>query len=208
MRSNIEKWLREKGEIIFKEISIKKGYIILDFGCGSGNYTIPAAKAVGKEGKIYALDKNETDLSKLMQRARLFGLENIEKIKTSGGLKIPLENESVDVVLLYDVLHIYYFSQKERKKLLKEVYRVLTPDALLSVYPKHMELEEIKREVENANFYFENKYFKTLIHEDSYTNDYILNFRKTDKRQNLLSTISKIGNVKSSMKESQGEHYK
>jgi len=189
MRSDVEKWLREKGEIVFKEIGIKKGYIILDFGCGPGNYTIPVAKAIGKEGKTYALDKDETDLSKLTQRVKFFGLENIEKIKTSGELKIPLENESVDVVLLYDVLHIYYFSQGERKKLLKEVYRVLKPNTLLSVYPKHMELEEIKKEVEDANFYFENKYFKTLIHEDSYTDDYILNFRKADKRQNLLSTI-------------------
>ena len=183
MRSDVEKWLREEGEKVFKDIGIKKGSIILDFGCGSGNYTIPVAKTVGKEGKIYALDKDRTDLSKLMQKAKLFGLENIEIIKTSGGLKIPLGNEYVDVVLLYDVLHIYYFSQGEREKLLKEVHRVLKPHSLLSVYPKHMELDEIKKEIEDANFYFENKYFKTLIHEDSYTDDYILNFRKADKRQ-------------------------
>jgi len=92
MRSDVEKWLREEGEKVFKDIGIKKGSIILDFGCGSGNYTIPAAKTVGKKGKIYALDKDRTDLSKLMQKAKLFGLENVEIIKTSGGLKIPLGN--------------------------------------------------------------------------------------------------------------------
>ncbi len=57
------------------------------------------------------------------------------------------------VVLLYDVLHSYYFSVNERRKLLREVYRVLKPNALLSVYPEHMELEEVKREIEEANFW-------------------------------------------------------
>jgi len=185
MRGDIEEWLKEKGERVFKKIGIKKGYIILDFGCGSGNYTIPAAKAIGKEGKVYALDKDETDLNKLMQRAKSAGLENIERIKTSGELKIPLKDESVDMVLLYDVLHIYYFSQSERGQLLKEVYRVLKPHSLISVYPKHMGLEEIKKEIEDNDFYFESKYFETLVHDDGYTKGYILNFRKANKKQEL-----------------------
>jgi ubiquinone/menaquinone biosynthesis C-methylase UbiE len=185
MRGDIEEWLEEKGEKAFKKIGIKKGYVILDFGCGSGNYAIPAAKVVGKKGKVYALDKDETDLNKLMQRAKSVGLENIERIKTSGGLKIPLKDESVDVVLLYDVLHIYYFSSSEREQLLREVYRVLKPHSLLSVYPKHMGLEEIKRGIENVNFYLESKHFKTLIHDGRYTEGYILNFRKADKKQGL-----------------------
>jgi len=184
MRDDIEEWLKEKGEKIFKKIGIKKGYVILDFGCGSGNYTIPAAKVVGKEGKVYALDKDETDLNKLMERAKSVGLENVERIKTSGGLMIPLKDNSVDVVLLYDVLHVYYFSQSEREQLLKEVYRVLKPHSLLSVYPKHMGLDEIKKEIEDANFYFESKYFETLVHEDRYTEGYILNFKKLIKSKN------------------------
>lgn len=183
MGSDVEEWLREKGQGVFKEIGIKKGYVILDFGCGSGNYTIPAAKVVGEEGKVYALDKDEYDLNKLMQRAKSMKLENIEVIKTSGELKIPLKDESLDGVLLYDVLHDYYFSLSERKKILKETYRILKSNALLSVHPMHMRLEEIKKEIENANFYLEGKYFKTLIHEDRYADEYILNFRKADKRE-------------------------
>jgi len=35
----IEEWLKEDGKRFFKEIGIKKGYIILDFGCGEGRYT-------------------------------------------------------------------------------------------------------------------------------------------------------------------------
>jgi len=83
------------------------------------------------------------------------------------------------VVLLYDVLHSYYFSVNERRKLLREVYRVLKLNALLSVYPEHMELEEVKREIEEANFCFEVEYFKTIIHDGRYTHGHILNFRRS-----------------------------
>ena len=34
----------------------KRGDIILDYGCGIGFNTIPAAGIVGEEGRVYALD--------------------------------------------------------------------------------------------------------------------------------------------------------
>ena len=38
---------------LLKAVGIKKGQTVLDFGCGEGNYTIPAAKLVKNEGKVY-----------------------------------------------------------------------------------------------------------------------------------------------------------
>jgi len=60
----------------------------------------------------------------------------------------------------------------------KEGEKVLKPGGLLSVYPKHMELEEVKKEIKNENFYLKDKFFKTLIHESRYIKGYVLNFRK------------------------------
>ncbi len=179
MARDIEKWLKENGEKVLKEIGVKEGQIVLDFGCGSGIFSLPAAKIIGKEGKIYALDKNKTELNELMRKAKSKELRNIKIVKTSGELKIPLGDESIDIVLLYDVLHSYYFSPDERRKLLREVYRVLKPNALLSVYPEHMELEEIKREIEETNLHFEVEYLKTIIHDGRYTHGHILNFRRS-----------------------------
>ena len=179
MGSDIEKWLKEDGEKVMKEIGIKEGQVILDFGCGSGIFSLPAARIIGKEGKIYALDKNKTELNELIGKAESKGLRNIEIVKISGKLKIPLRDESIDMVLLYDVLHSYYFSPDERRKLLREVYRVLKPNALLSVYPEHMELEEIKREIEETNLHFEVEHSKTIIHNGRYTHGHILNFRRS-----------------------------
>ena len=164
---------------VLEKVGIKKGQIVLDFGCGSGTYTIPAAKIVGKDGKVYALDKDKKVLAKLMQKAESLGLENMKRIDASEELKIPLEDESVDAVLLYDVFHPYYFSRvEERRKLLGEIYRISKPDAIISVWPKHMELTA-KEEIECVNFYFENEYSVTLIHDNKdLEKDEVLNFRK------------------------------
>jgi len=55
---------------ILQRIGIKSGQSVLDFGCGSGTYTIPVAKIVGKQGKVYALDKDKNELDNLMKKAR------------------------------------------------------------------------------------------------------------------------------------------
>jgi ubiquinone/menaquinone biosynthesis C-methylase UbiE len=164
---------------VLEKAGIKRGKIVLDFGCGSGTYTIPAAKIVGEKGKVYALDKDKKSLAQLMQKAESAGLGNIKRIDTSGELKIPLQDESVDIVLLYDIFHSYYFSQvADRSKLLEEVYRVSKPDALISVWPKHME-SAAKEEIESANFYLEREYSGTLIHDnEDIEKGKVLNFRK------------------------------
>jgi ubiquinone/menaquinone biosynthesis C-methylase UbiE len=41
---------------IMKEVGLKEGFHVLDYGCVSGSYIMPVAELVGKSGKIYALD--------------------------------------------------------------------------------------------------------------------------------------------------------
>ena len=182
MKTDVKKWLKKDGYMFLKGIGLKQGNIILDFGCGEGHYAIPAAKVVGGKGKVYALDKDRTALNELKKIARKEGFKNIEPIKTEGELKIPLEKESIDVALLYDVLHPYYniSGPDDRKKLLEDVYRVLKPDGFISVYPKHLESEEIKKEAEEAGFHLEMRSFEKLFHDDDYDEGYIFNFSKVE----------------------------
>jgi ubiquinone/menaquinone biosynthesis C-methylase UbiE len=164
---------------VLERIGISRGQIVLDFGCSSGTYTIPAAKIVGEQGKVYALDKDKRTLAELMQKAESTGLRNIKRMDTSGELRIDLTDESVDVVLLFDVLHSYYFPQADdRRRLLNEIYRIMKPSAFISVRPKHME-SGAKNEIENANFYLEKEHSEALIHDNKdLERGQILNFRK------------------------------
>lgn len=199
MKTDIEIWLAKDGKIFLKEIGVKKGQVILDFGCSVGHYTIPIAKVVGKKGKVYAVDKDREALTLLMQIAKLEGLENIVPITNSGEFKINLEDDTADVVLLYDILH--YITLRERKRLYNEVYRILKIAGLLSIYPKHhkldeplwelsdMALESLIKEIENANFCFNSKEFKKLLHNDNYDKGYILNFAPLGKSQSYQTIL-------------------
>ena len=186
MKTSVDKWIEQSGETILKYIGIKKGQKVLDFGCGSGNYTIPAARVVGEQALVYALDEDKETLDQLMNKAKSVGLKNITRVDTSGKSRIKLDNESVDVVLLYDVLHYYYFSEEEdRRKLLSEVYRVLKPNGLLLLYPTHLEshmeprLDDVQGEIEESNFYQENEYNgMVMVHDDNIEEGRVINFRK------------------------------
>jgi ubiquinone/menaquinone biosynthesis C-methylase UbiE len=151
---------------LLKDVGIKAGQVVLDFGCGSGTYAVPVARIIGDKGKVYALDKDSKVLNKLMQRAQSVGLNNIERVDAHEELGIGLADGSVDVVLLFDVLHSYYFPRPEdRRKLLDEVHRVCKADALVLVYPKHMELTA-REEVEKASFRLEGEFQGTLVLHD------------------------------------------
>ncbi len=105
MGTDVEKWFKEEGAKVLKKVGIKENHIILDFGCGAGTYSLPAAKIVGKKEQVFALDKSKSKLDELIRKAKSAGLDNIKTVETSGKLIIPLEDRFFDVVLLYDILH-------------------------------------------------------------------------------------------------------
>lgn len=186
MITDVKKWLNKDGRIFLEEIGIKEDYFLLDFGCSEGHYTIPLAKVVGKNGRVYALDKDKEVLDKLKKTIFDQNIKNIELINKDS--KIPLEDNFLDVVLGYDVIH--YQNRKQRINIYKEICRVLKKDGLFSVYPKHhkddyplMELAEVSiesiiKEIEEAGFLLKYNFLKTVIHDGYYNEGYVLNFRR------------------------------
>ena len=69
MNDEIKKWLAKDGENFLRGIGIRKGQTVLDFGCNKGHYTIPAAKVLGKQGKVYAFDKDKDALIEEIEAA-------------------------------------------------------------------------------------------------------------------------------------------
>jgi ubiquinone/menaquinone biosynthesis C-methylase UbiE len=41
---------------VLEEVDIKRGFRMLDYGCGPGSYSAIAAELVGPTGKVYVLD--------------------------------------------------------------------------------------------------------------------------------------------------------
>jgi ubiquinone/menaquinone biosynthesis C-methylase UbiE len=126
---------------VLAEVPLRQGMSLLDFGCGPGRYTAPAARMVGESGQVYALDEHPLALRIVQRMARKAGLSNIRVLGPgtpgSEGTR-QMSDGSVDVVLLYDVLH----EVAEKPALLRELHRLLRPEGVLSFRDHHLEQEE------------------------------------------------------------------
>ena len=144
---------------MLSEVGIGEGQNVLDFGCGSGTYSIPAAKLVGKNGRIYSLDVNQRALEKLSRKAEMERLDNIVTLLSSGSVEIPIDNDTINHVFLIDVLQ--EISNKET--LLEEIHRVLKPDGLMTVYPMHIDNDEVIRLASNVKLRLKGRIFQEQI---------------------------------------------
>ena len=168
---------------VLKSAGIKKGQIVLDFGCGRGTYTISAAKIVGGTGRVYALDENSSRLEEVSNKCREQNLNNVETIKTNGELYFDFKDCKFDAVLLYDIF--WYFPAGDHKliTLLNEIYRVSRDGALISVFPEHTDAGKLKNIIENNGFEFAHQFTGDVIHEDYIVHSSILNFTREVKNE-------------------------
>jgi ubiquinone/menaquinone biosynthesis C-methylase UbiE len=186
---NVRKWIEKDGFDFLKRVGLKEGQAVLDFGCGEGHYAIPAAKVVGKKGRVYALDKDTIRLTGLKELARLMLIENMETLNQNS--VISLKNGSLDVVLCYDAIH--YQDKKGRSAIYNEIHRVLKKRGIFSVYPKHhkqdypldkladMDLEDVIQEIEDSEFQLKEYSWHSLLHDAGYNQGAILNFAPVKK---------------------------
>ena len=134
-------WLREHADEVLKIVGIKKGQTVLDYGCGPGTFTIASARIAGERGRVYALDLRQRALERVGQEAKNEGLRNIvTMLADSSRMAIGLEDESVDAILVYDVMH----DIDDKGRLLEELHRVLRRGGFLSIFPMHMGDERMR----------------------------------------------------------------
>jgi len=154
-----KKWLDQNPNELLAQLGFKPGQVVLDFGCGSGKYTIPAARLVTQKGRVYALDVSDAALERVRAKAAKEGLTNIVIIRSTGEGKIPLEKETVDHVLLIDVLQ----EVEDRKGLLDEIHRVAKPAAVLTIFPMHLRPAEVEDLVTETGFILKGREFQDRI---------------------------------------------
>jgi ubiquinone/menaquinone biosynthesis C-methylase UbiE len=117
---------------ILKEVRIKQGFQVLDFGCGPGGYVLPASKLVGEAGKVYALDVTPLAIKMVKKVVEKNSLKNVKTLLSDCATGLP--NESLDIVILYDVLH----KIRNKETVLKELRRMLKQDGVLSFSDHHL----------------------------------------------------------------------
>ncbi len=100
---------------------------LLEFGCGYGTFTIPAARLI--RGKVYAMDIEPEMLAVTGEKAKGVGAKNIELMQRDFAAEgCGLADSAVDYVILFNILHA-----EERMTLLREARRVLRPRGKLAI---------------------------------------------------------------------------
>jgi ubiquinone/menaquinone biosynthesis C-methylase UbiE len=184
----LKDWETKDGVAFLRTIGVKDGDKVLDFGCGPGHYSIPAAITVGKTGTVYAVDKEPHSLNELRKKVERLGLKNVITIKTSGGMDFASVGGSINVIILYDVLH--YFQRIERAHLYSQCFRILNDRGFLSVYPKHTTedlpsryfqeccVNDIICEISELGFQLTKKHCSVLSHNNNLGRGCVYNFKK------------------------------
>lgn len=142
-------WENNECKELMRSVGVKEGNIIIDFGCGYGHYTLPCAFALNSTGMVYAIDCDNSTLKWIKTKMDMYNIHNIETIKTDGSLNINFADESIDTVLMYDIIHIVECSDNCNSKIpirlpiYQEAYRVLKKGGILSVLSFDSEIKKI-----------------------------------------------------------------
>jgi len=149
-------WLVDNAELVLREIGLKAGQSILDFGCGPGIFTIPAAEIAGESGSVIALDVRSQPLERVREKAVNVGLDNIRTILVeSPDLSTGIPKESLDVILVFDMLH----SVTDSQRFFLELHRVLKKSGFLSIFPMHLGTEKLLKLVAESQLFSQRDIF-------------------------------------------------
>lgn len=113
-------------------LQIKEGKTVADVGAGSGWFTVRAAKRVGADGKVFAVEINQDFINHIDERARREKFANIQTVL--GAEDNPnLPESSVDAALILKTYH----EIAQPVKVLQNLRTALKKDALLGIIDRN-----------------------------------------------------------------------
>jgi demethylmenaquinone methyltransferase/2-methoxy-6-polyprenyl-1,4-benzoquinol methylase len=116
---------------ILSGADIQPGQVVLEVGCGTGYFTLPAARLIGDQGCLVAMDVLPESIEFVSKKAQAANLRNVRVVK-GDARDTGLESGSFDTVLLFGVIPA---PMLPLTRLLPEMHRVLKAEGILSVWP-------------------------------------------------------------------------
>lgn len=116
----------QKPDELIRLLKIKEGSQTADVGCHEGYMTFKLSKIVGKSGKVYAVDVEDSKVKKVQSLAAESKIENITAIKGDyDNPKLPLNR--LDAVIILDTYH----EMDDHDEILQHILKALKPGGRL-----------------------------------------------------------------------------
>ena len=129
MGSRLRQWLMNPAKTL-RGAGIEPGQSVLEVGCGTGFFTIPAAELIGDQGCLVAMDALSDYTNRVSKKVQSAGLKNVRVVKRDA-LDTGLDAASIDKVLLFGVIPFPFLPLN---RLLPEMHRVIKPEGSLAVW--------------------------------------------------------------------------
>ncbi|MBN2115762.1 MAG: class I SAM-dependent methyltransferase [Anaerolineales bacterium] len=125
---------------VLDRVGIRPGETVLELGPGPGAFTVDAARRVGPQGKLIAVDIQPEMIARVDAKVRQAGLDNVET-HVASAYELPVEEASVDRTFLVTVLP----EIPDPVRGLREIYRVLKPGGILSTTEEFLDPDYPRR---------------------------------------------------------------
>jgi len=151
IHDNALRRLMENPYKLLKNAGVEKGKKVLEIGCGTGFFTLPAAEIVGENGRVYALDIHPLSIERIREKMEKFSLNNVVPV-LSPAHDTGMQDECIDTAFLFGVVHRIdeYFYE-----VMKEMHRVLKKDGILSIKKSSLWGRKLKNALGNMFDYIE-----------------------------------------------------
>jgi len=144
---------------VYEWLGVRPGMTVSDVFCSSGYNTHLLSRAVGKEGKVYAIFEFYADkeafngrlykVDELNERVRKNNLSNVELLNSIGDMPAA----SVDVALAVRNYHDveWVFQGLKRKDVVAGLYRALKPGGIIGIVEAATDKPEWDQEAHRLN---------------------------------------------------------
>jgi ubiquinone/menaquinone biosynthesis C-methylase UbiE len=118
----------QQPKTVIQALSIAPGSRVADLGAGGGYFTWRLAEAVGPEGKVYAVDVDETALRLIEQERAQRGVAHVELVRaTPTDARLPVAG--VDLIFTCNTYH----HLPDRTAYFQSLARALRPGGRIAV---------------------------------------------------------------------------